>query len=455
VIPVVTPEQMRSIDGAASDPVEVLIERAGAAVARAAVEMLGGTYGRTVAVIAGPGNNGADGRVAAALLRARGMAVQVYEATRPIVLRRPVDLVIDAAFGTGFRGEWSPPEVGEARVLAVDIPTGLHALTGRVSGRVLVAERTVTFAAAKPGHVFGDGPDLVGELTVVDIGLEFDQPAVGIVTEHDVRQWLRPRRRTAHKWDHAVRVIAGSPGMDGAAVLAASAAQRAGAGMVVVSQPGGALAGPSRPIEAVRRELPDGGWSATVLADLDRFRALVIGPGIGRRGDVLAEVVQLVERAPVATVVDGDALAALASALEAAPGVVRDRPATTVVTPHDGEYARLVGESPGDDRVAAAVRLAHQLGCVVVLKGPATVIADAGGRALIVTAGDERLATAGTGDVLSGIIGAQLALGVPALEAAACATYVHAMAARRCPKQGVVAGDLLDVIPDVLTELVA
>jgi ADP-dependent NAD(P)H-hydrate dehydratase / NAD(P)H-hydrate epimerase len=224
VIPVVTRDEMRAIDASADDPVDVLVERAGAAVARAALEMLGGAYGRTVAVLAGPGNNGADGRVAAERLRARGAAVHVYDARDMPADLPACDLVIDAAFGTGFRGSWSAPGIGGARVLAVDVPTGLDSDTGVAPSTVLRADRTVTFAAAKPGHFIGDGPDVVGELTVADIGLP--APAsMGVVQADDVATWVPRRDRHSHKWRHAVRLVAGSPGMTGAAVLAASAAQ--------------------------------------------------------------------------------------------------------------------------------------------------------------------------------------------------------------------------------------
>ena len=270
MIPIVTPDEMRAIDGAAPEPVDVLIERAGAAVARQALDMLGGSYGRVVVVIAGPGNNGADGRVAGRLLTERGVAVHVIDARQPPDRIKAADLVIDAAYGTGFRGAWAPPDVGGAPVLAVDVPTGLDALTGIAAPGTLVAERTVTFAAAKPGHVLGDGPDHVGKLVVADIGLDLDlaegRRACGIVEAVDVSSWLPSRRRTAHKWQRAVRVVAGSSGMGGAMWLCAAAAYRAGAGMVVVSTPG---ADPVTPVEAVQHTIPKEGWAAGVL-DGDR-----------------------------------------------------------------------------------------------------------------------------------------------------------------------------------------
>ena len=170
--PIVTPEEMAAIDAAATEPVEVLVGRAGAAVARAAKEMLGGTYGRIVNVLAGKGNNGADGRVAAGILAATGVRVRTFDAVGTPATLPPADLVIDAAYGTGFRGEWTAPAVGDTPVLAVDIPSGVDGLTGAAVPSTLGATATVTFAALKPGLIVGDGKRLAGTITVADIGLD-------------------------------------------------------------------------------------------------------------------------------------------------------------------------------------------------------------------------------------------------------------------------------------------
>ena len=172
MIPIVTPDEMAAIDKAAPEPVEVLIERAGEAVARLAREMLGGTYGRTVNVIAGKGNNGNDGRTAAAALARRGVRVRRFDAADCPSTLPPADLVIDAAYGTGFRGEWRAPRVGAAPVLAVDVPSGVDGLTGAAGRGVLAADRTITFAALKPGLLLGAGRHLAGDVEVVDIGLD-------------------------------------------------------------------------------------------------------------------------------------------------------------------------------------------------------------------------------------------------------------------------------------------
>jgi NAD(P)H-hydrate repair Nnr-like enzyme with NAD(P)H-hydrate epimerase domain len=225
VLPVVTPDEMRAIDAAAAEPVEVLVERAGAAVARAAVRLFGGTYGRRVVVIAGKGNNGNDGRAAGRRLSRRGAQVVVVDPQAPAL--PAADLVVDAAFGTGFRGEWSAPET-TAPVLAVDIPSGVDGLTGGVAGHVLTAECTVTFAALKPGLLFPPGRELAGSVELVDIGLPVSAAATHLVEQADVRGWMPSRPVDAHKWKAALWVVAGSPEMLGAAHLVARAAQRAG-----------------------------------------------------------------------------------------------------------------------------------------------------------------------------------------------------------------------------------
>ncbi len=447
MISIVTPEEMRAIDAAAPEPVEVLIARAGAAVARAARRMLGGTYGRRVVVVAGKGNNGNDGRAAAGLLQAWGMKVVVLDAADAHRVVPSCDLVIDAAYGTGFRGTWEPPDAGGAAVLAVDIPSGVDGLTGGAEGPVLRADRTVTFAALKPGLLFAPGRQLAGEVEVADIGLPA-LSAAHLVEVSDAAGWLPARPIDTNKWRAAVWVVAGSPGMLGAAHLATRAAQRAGAGMVRLSSPG-VEADPMQPTEAVGAPVDQEGFAPVILDQLDRFHALVVGPGLGRSEATVEGVRRLVRDAALPVLLDGDGLFAVHEQL----GCVRDRTAPTVLTPHDGEYAVLAGSPPGDDRIAAARRLAQDLGAVVLLKGPATVVASPTGEALVVCAGDERLATAGTGDVLSGTIGSFLGQGVAPFLAAALGAWVHGSAAELGPARGLVAGDLPDLIPSVLAAL--
>ena len=307
MIPIVTPVEMAAIDAAAPEPVEVLIGRAGAAVARAAIEMLGGTYGRRVVVLAGKGNNGNDGRDAARRLRRRGVRVIEVDAHGAPSMLPSADLVIDAAFGTGFRGDWSAPETS-APVLAVDIPSGVDGLTGSESERVLRAERTVTFAALKPGLLLPPGSELAGEIEVADIGLDTSTATASLLTDDDVAAIVPDRLAEAHKWKAAVWVAAGSPGMTGAAHLAARGAQRAGAGYVRLGTPG-VDHDAHAPTEVVGHALPQRGWGRDVLGDLARFRSLVVGPGLGRDPNTLYEVVDVIASAPIPLVIDGDALA--------------------------------------------------------------------------------------------------------------------------------------------------
>ncbi len=458
MIPVVTPLRMRAVDAAAGDPVEVLIERAGEAVARVAVALLGGTYGRTVCVLAGPGNNGADGRVAAERLRARGLRVHVFPADDLPDQLPPCELVVDAAFGTGFRVDregrapWTPPHVGRVPVLAVDIPSGLDGLTGIAAEGTLAATATVTFGALKPGHLLGRGPDLCGDLQLASIGLDTavgaaGGPPMGVVQASDVVAWVPPRGRTDHKWVSAVRVVAGSASMRGAASLCAAAAHRAGAGLVVLSVPGG---DGRAPVEVIDREIPAARWADAVLTDLHRFQALVVGPGLGRDDDTRTAVADIVARTSLPVVVDGDGLAALPWNAEGSLAHLRQRGGPVVLTPHDGEFALLTGTRPGADRVAAAHRLAEATGAVVLLKGPTTIVADPAGPTYFVSNGDERLATAGTGDVLAGVIAALLARGATPAHAAAAGAWLHGAAAQAGPRHGLVASDLLLELPGVL-----
>ena len=468
----VTVEEMRAADIAAQAHVaeSVLVERAGTQVARTALRMLGGAYGRRVIVVAGRGNNGADGRVAPAALTRRGARVRVVDAGTPGPVP-PCDLVIDAAYGTGLRGTYeAPPVPGGVPVLAVDIPSGIRGDDGSAAGRPVRATRTVTFAALKPGLLQGEGRTAAGRVEVADIGLAPARWSIGEVDDDDVIAHLPRRPPETHKWATAVAVVAGSHGMEGAAALAARGAARAGSGMVRLAVPGSAAGGAepapgSWPTEAVRVGVPATGWTAVVQPLLSRCRALVVGPGLGRSGPTQAEIRQLVAAAEVPVVVDADALAAFpdVAAVRAAASAA---PRALVLTPHDGEFARLAGSPPGPDRIAAARRLAGETGTVVLLKGSLTVVAappEGPGAVtvpgyppvLLAAAGSPRLATAGTGDVLSGMIGAFLARGLPPPAAAAFAAHVHGRAAASGLPEGLVAGDLPDLVGAWLSERVA
>jgi len=487
---VVTPEEMGQLDRAtivAGTPESVLVERAGFAVARRARWMLGGTYGRRVVIACGKGNNGADGRVAARLLRAWGVRVDLLDVGSSFdrgaaarVLAR-ADLFVDAMFGTGFRGvlegdaAWIARAAAASRVLAVDIPSGVDGLTGATRGPAVRADSTVTFAYKKPGLLFEPGRALAGRVEVVDIGIHLTTAPVASkpgarppfslheTTAEAAVVALGTRPIDGHKWNAAVLVVGGSSGMVGAPGLAARAALRTGSGMVVAAVPGSDAAARVGGGEIVARAMPAGadgaltGDAATQLlgGDIKRFKALALGPGLGRAPETARAVTRLVAEGPIPMVIDADALTILAD--DESPLAARARRvdrAGTVLTPHDGEFVRLAGHAPGEDRVTEAWELASKLRAVVLLKGASTVIADPDGRIAINPTGTPALATAGTGDVLTGIIAALLARGAAPFEAAAAGAYVHGLAADVAgTAPGLVAGDVVDALPRTLRAL--
>ncbi len=429
MIPVVTTEEAARMDEGAADPVGVLMDRAGLAVALAVTEM-GIGYGSRVAVLCGPGNNGGDGYVAARHLRRRGVAVHVeallpprteaaQEAAR--VARRSgvpvtgmgdpgsVDLVVDALFGGGFRS--GLPEVVEPwmepgpPVVAVDIPTGTDPDTGRVDVASFRADRTITFGALKPGHLLDAGPEHCGQVTVADIGLGEPAPVMRVVEDDDAPRPPRPPR--AHKWSAgSVLVVGGGPGMAGAAVLAGRAALHFGAGAVGVASP---------EIEVVAGLGPE--LLTHRLEDLDRvlprYDVVVVGPGLGDQPDVVEQVLGE----------EGRVLAD-ADALRSAPVLERSS-AELVITPHAGELTRLSADPPGPE---TASRLAEKLAAVVLIKGWPTFVSD-GGTPWAVVSGGPELASIGTGDVLAGMVAALWARGLSGLEAAFSAAHWHGVAA--------------------------
>jgi NAD(P)H-hydrate epimerase len=447
MLAVISPEEAARLDAEAEVSVEVLMERAGRAVALAAAGM-GAGYGKKVTVLAGPGNNGGDGYVAARHLKRRGAAVRVLaledprtEAAREArksaagvrigTLGDPIetDLIVDALFGGGFRGAL-PAEVEKwiahpAPVLAVDLPTGLDAASGRAATPAFNAARTVTFHARKTGHLLGDGPDRCGEVIVADIGLKGGAPTYLLAEESDAPLPRRPRR--AHKWSAgSVLVVGGAPGMVGAALLAARGALRFGAGAVGVAVP--------EESAAVARAAAPELLHYSIDALPERYQVLLVGPGLGSERDDLVRRLLEAWRGPV--VADADALAALD----------RNRPARSgplVITPHQAEFRRLAG---GEATPEAAAGLASDLEAVVLLKGNPTWVTD-GSTPWAVTSGGPELATIGTGDVLAGMISALLAGGMGAELAARSAAYWHGRAGAMLAESGTVtAADLVEEI---------
>lgn len=448
---VFTPEQMRYIDAHSGVDVAVLIRRAGYAVAQTALRMLGGSYGKYVIVLAGKGNNGEDGRVASDFLRARGVKVSVFSSSEMPTQLPECDLVIDAVYGTGLRSDFVAPTTN-APVLAVDIPSGIDATTGECRGVPLQANETITFGGLKPGVVLQPGRTYAGEITIVSLdlpvhlGVQVDEKTINVVTLNDVEQWVPPRAPTTHKWKSGVRAIAGSRTMMGAAQLSCAAAYRSGAGIVHLSSIGGT---PEiiAPLEVVYRSVSETHWANQCLSDIERFASALIGPGMGRGDELVEEVFQFVSRCPVPLVIDGDGLQILASSRDGQrrnmANFFAQRTAETVLTPHDGEFSALTGERPSADRIADTRKAAAALQAVVLLKGSTTVVAEPGGNVLCITNGDARLATAGSGDVLTGVIAALLAVGLDAFHAAAVGAFIHGNALGRLPQCGVVASDIV------------
>ncbi len=466
MLPVLTPAEMVEADRAAiaaGTSEATLIDRAGRALAVVARRMLGGTYGRRVLVLAGPGNNGADGKVAAATLERWGVRVAVVDVPlridRVVVDRelRRTGLVIDAMYGTGLRralvddAAWLVERLQNHRVLAADIPSGVDGSTGLVGSVAVRAERTCCFQALKHGHVFEPGRALAGDVEVVELGIPVSS-SVHAVELADVV--ARPRGAGSHKWSRSVFVVGGSGGMTGAPILAARAAQRSGAGMVVTGL-SGVSAQRASGSEIVTRAYaadPDGSFAIEaaerIVRDAARFGATVVGPGLGRAIGSDAVAARVVAEVPTPLVVDADALNVIAGD----PAPLRIRHAAglpmAILTPHAGEYERLAGRPVGGSRVEAARHLAGLLRAVVVLKGPGTVVAHPDGSVRVARGGGVELATAGTGDVLAGIIAARLAAGDDPFSAGWSAAVVHADAGSRSSAgEGTVASDVVESLP--------
>ncbi|HVJ98085.1 MAG TPA: NAD(P)H-hydrate dehydratase, partial [Acidimicrobiia bacterium] len=356
-------------------------------------------------------------------------------------------------YGTGFRGELE----GDARVvadafrslptLAVDIPSGVDGLTGEARGASVRADETVCFAAFKPGLLFFPGRELAGRIDVVDIGIKTGAPATHVLEPEDL--WLPSRAGDTHKWEYALLVIGGSTGMIGAPLMASHAAARCGAGMVVCALPDAEAAQRASGTEVVTRALA---VTEIEAKDLERFDAVAIGPGIGRDPATQEAVRRVVAECPIPVVVDADGLNALAPD----PSVLAAREDPAILTPHAGEYARLAGKPLGHDRIAAARELADRLHAIVVLKGPGTVIAEPGGRVIVNRSDSPALATAGTGDVLTGIIAGLVANHcAPFLFlAAATGAELHGRAAATAGTgDSLVATDLLGALAPTLAAL--
>ena len=427
------------------DTVPELMERAGAAVADQLI--LRHPHARRITAVCGGGANGGDGRIAAKLLARSGREVTVVDAAEGGDLGSP-DVIVDALFGTGFRGEPRPEaatlieavNADGAPVLAVDIPSGVDASSGEVAGAAVRAELTVTFHGQKVGLAVAPGRFHAGEVVVADIGLEQAETQHRLVTRELLG--LVPRRGAADNKYTAgsVLVVGGSPGLTGAVCLAAEAAFRADAGYVTVVAPSESLPVlEERLLEAVKRPLDEVEDAAA------RAGAIALGPGLGREPEAQALVRRLLTELELPAVVDADALFGLEPF---------ERDAPTVLTPHAGELGRLLGEDSawvGAHRLEAVQRAAARFGCVVLLKGADTLVAAPGEGVLVCGFGPPSLATAGTGDVLTGVVAAFLAKGLEPRLAAAAAAVAHGLAAVAVPEQaGLIASDVIRELPRVL-----
>ncbi|MCK7611207.1 NAD(P)H-hydrate dehydratase [Roseibium sediminicola] len=492
-----TPEEMAAADRltiAAGVPGIVLMERAGQAVARAALKL--GAPGGAVLVLCGPGNNGGDGFIAARCLAAAGYRVETRllkaaEALKGDALEAfgrmdmaalpllkddriaddaaealtRADLIIDALFGAGLDRplQGGAAELVEAvnrsgkPLLAVDLPSGLNGADGAVPGVAIKARATVTFFRQKPGHLLYPGRALCGEITVADIGIEasvFDQIAPDtFINGPDLwlEAWPRPDP-AGHKYSRGHVIVFGGPvTATGAARLSAGAALRAGAGLVTLASPPDAVMVNACHLTAVMlKKLAGVEAIADLLADR-RLNAVLIGPGFGV-GDKTRAAVTEILKAGRATVLDADALTSFATCPDALFAAIKDNPEPVILTPHDGEFARLFPGLEGG-KLCRARNAAAKSGAVVVLKGPDTVIAAPDGRTAINRNAPPWLATAGSGDVLAGIAAGLLAQGVPGFEAASQAVWLHGEAGREAGP-GLSAEDLASALKPAIRTLV-
>jgi hydroxyethylthiazole kinase-like uncharacterized protein yjeF len=432
--PLYTADEMRAAEEGRD--VEAMMERAGRAVADAVLRRY--PDARRIAAVCGKGANGGDGRIALRVLAETGR-----ETSEEL---DGADVVIDALFGTGFHG--APRDdaaqtierinTAPAPIVAVDLPSGVDGSTGEIAGAAVAADVTVTMHAPKVGLVVAPGRFHAGEVEVADIGIEAGETRHRLVTD-EILRLVPPKRASDTKYSAgSVLVVGGSPGMSGAVCLTAEAAFRADAGYVAVAT------------HAESLPVVEGWLLEAVKAPLDkvdrlaeRASAVAIGPGLGRGDDERALVSRLLRELRVPVVVDADALFGLE------PG---DWPAPRVLTPHAGELARLLGHEVDAHRLEAVQAAAERFGSVVLLKGADTLVAAPGEGVLVSASGTPALATAGSGDVLTGVVVAFLAKGMDARLAAAAAAFAHGRAAELVPQQrGVVASDVAAALPQALS----
>ncbi len=514
---VVTPEQMRKIDKCAIEeygiPGILLMENAAGAVAAEAAAMMDGCEGRLVTAVAGRGNNGGDAFAAARLLHSRGAYVRIYligekdgisgdELLNMNILEgigadicelKPENgslerfsedlaassLLLDGIFGTGLGRDvtgFTADVIGMMNssgrpILSIDIPSGIDGTDGSIRGTCIKADTTVTFCMPKPGLLLNPGCEYTGRLVIAGIGI----PSCAINSQ-DIRTWIIDRQMAAailpvrkldsNKGDYGrALIITGSNGMTGSGCLASMAALRSGAGLVYTGVPGSlADVYGSKLTEPIVVPLEDAGGGClsascinSILEKIGKMDAVAIGPGLTVTEDVRKIVELVIESCKVPLILDADAL----NAISADPSVLKKLKTGAVVTPHPGEMARLSGIGIKDvqsDRIGTALKFALQYGVTVVLKGSRTVVAYPDGKVFINMTGNAGMATAGTGDVLTGVIAGIAAQGAEAGAAAVAGVYLHGLAGDAAAEykgmHGIVAGDLVDILPITIKKAV-
>ncbi|MFZ5651701.1 MAG: NAD(P)H-hydrate dehydratase [Bacillota bacterium] len=511
----VTAQEMREIDYKAITgfgiPGIVLMENAGRRTVEAVLEKAGDVQGKTVTIFAGKGNNGGDGLVVARHLFNMGADVNVlllespekitgdaainlsiwkkmgqkvytvtqkddFNAVRLFLVR--TDVVIDAIYGTGFKGKVSDcagriiEAINASRktVIAVDVPSGLEVDTGNVNGPCVRANLTVTFGLPKIGLLLEPGAGYAGELRVADISLPLsllddDQLKNNLLDRQLVKSWLPFRPNSSHKGDYGrVLVIAGSRGMAGAACLASGAAARSGAGLVTLVVPEAVYnpvaAGLTEVMVVPAPDTSEGTLSRkavpVIRAMLDRADVMALGPGISGNAETQEAVREIVSISTIPFVLDADGL----NALSGQTGILKKVKAPAVLTPHPGEMGRLTGLSSGavqQDRLNLARWWSSKWGAVLVLKGARSLVACPDGTVYINPSGNPGMATGGSGDVLTGVIAGLMAQGMESARAAAAGVFMHGLAGDSAAVEkgmmGLIAGDILRALPGVIRSL--
>jgi NAD(P)H-hydrate epimerase len=449
--PLYTAEEMRAAE--AGHDTRALMERAGMLAAEAALQEMHGAERWTVVV--GGGANGGDGRIMARRLESKGKQVRVVDAKAGESDLGEPEVIVDALFGTGFSGEPRPDAAAlierinahPARVFAVDVPSGVDASTGEVPGVAVAAEATATFHGRKVGVVVAPGRFHAGRVHVADIGLEPRETEHRLVLPEILRTVPRRGERDNKYTAGHVLVVGGSPGLSGAPSLTAAAALRADAGYVTVAARESVLPVlEARLVEPVKKPLPDalGDPAVDIVLELaEKATAVALGPGLGRDDGARTLVRRLLAELPLPVVVDADGLYELEPADWGGP---------RVLTPHEGELGLLLGRKDiAQHRLAAVQEAAERFQCVVLLKGADTLVAAPGTGTLVAGLGRPSLATAGTGDVLTGIASAFLAKGIEPVRAAAAAAAAQQRASVEASQRaGLVASDLIDALPRAL-----